>query len=103
MGSLLAPLFQLKTTLSLNELCIKHPSVTYFVRAEGDSMIQVEIFDGDVLVVDRAPQAGDRDVVIASLDGEFTVQRLKNHTYPALHAENPDYEPIRMDVEVEML
>ena len=89
----------IERTLDLNELCIKHPSATFFVRAEGDSMVQVGIFDGDVLVVDRSLQARDRDVVIASLDGEFTVKRLRTHPYPALHAENPHYEPIRIDVE----
>ena len=39
-------------TLDLNDLCIRHPAATYFVRAEGDSMIEVGIFSGDILVVD---------------------------------------------------
>lgn len=43
----------IERTLDLNELCIKHPAATFFVRAEGDSMIQAGIFSGDVLVVSR--------------------------------------------------
>lgn len=89
----------IERTLDLNELCIKHPAATFFVRAEGDSMVQAGIFSGDVLVVDRSLQARDGDVVIASLDGEFTVKRLKTRPSPALYAENPAYAPIRIDME----
>ena len=89
----------IERTLDLNELCIKHPSATFFVRAEGDSMIQAGIFTGDVLVVDRSLQPRDRDIVIASVGGEFTVKRLGLLPFPALHAENPDYEPIKIDTE----
>lgn len=44
-------------TLDLNELCIRHPNATFFVRVEGDSMIEAGIYDGDVLVVDRSVDA----------------------------------------------
>ncbi|MBW2510754.1 MAG: UV protection and mutation protein, partial [Deltaproteobacteria bacterium] len=50
--------------LDLNELCIQHPAATYFVRAQGDSMIEAGIFPGDVLVVDRSISASHGDIVI---------------------------------------
>jgi len=63
--------------LDLNELCIQHPAATYFVRAQGDSMIDAGIFPGDVLVVDRSITASHGDIVIASVNGELTVKRLE--------------------------
>ncbi|MEH6580123.1 MAG: translesion error-prone DNA polymerase V autoproteolytic subunit [Amphritea sp.] len=72
----------IERTLDLNELCIQHPAATYFVRAEGDSMIGAGIFSGDILVVDRALKARHGDTVIACVDGEFTVKQL--HTSPAV-------------------
>ena len=72
----------IEKTLDLNELCIQHPAATFFVRAEGDSMIGAGIFSGDVLVVDRSLNARSGDIVIACLDDEFTVKQLI--TSPAL-------------------
>jgi len=63
----------IERTLDLNELCIRHPAATYFVRAKGDSMLGAGIFSGDILVVDRALKAVDGDIVIACVNGEFTV------------------------------
>lgn len=63
--------------LDLNELCIKRPAATYFVRAQGDSMIDAGIFPGDVLVVDRSITAQHGDIVIVSFNGELTVKKLE--------------------------
>jgi DNA polymerase V len=52
-------------TLDLNELCIKHPSATYFVRVEGESMVDASILAGDVLVVDRSIKPKHGNIVIA--------------------------------------
>ena len=57
--------------LDLNELLVKRPAATYFVRVEGDSMIGAGISDGDLLVVDRSLSPADSDVIIASVDGDF--------------------------------
>lgn len=84
----------LETTLDLNQLCIRHPAATYFVRAQGDSMQGSGIYSGDVLIVDRSLNAKDRDIVIACLDNEFTVKRLILKPTPQLVAENPKYRPI---------
>lgn len=83
-----------EATLDLNELCIRHPAATFFVRAKGDSMRNVGIFDGDVLVVDRSLEAQERDIVIACLDGGFTVKRLMLKPKPQLVAENQHYPAI---------
>ncbi|MBV0934691.1 translesion error-prone DNA polymerase V autoproteolytic subunit [Marinobacterium sp. A346] len=83
-------------TLDLNELCIQHPSATYFVRAEGDSMIEAGIFPGDTLVVDRALTPTHNDIVIASLDGELTVKQLQTRPRVRLLPRNRAYPPIEL-------
>ena len=66
-----------ETPLDLNELLVKRPAATYFVRVQGDSMIGAGIFEGDLLIVDRSLRPADGDVIIASIDGEFTVKTLR--------------------------
>lgn len=67
----------LEPPLDLNELLIKRPAATYFVRVEGDSMIDAGIHDGDLLVVDRSLRPTSGDVIIASVDGDFTVKTYR--------------------------
>ena len=67
----------LEPPLDLNELLVKRPAATYFVRVEGDSMIEAGIHDGDLLVVDRSLRPASGDVIIASVDGDFTVKTLR--------------------------
>lgn len=62
--------------IDLNQLLIQHPSATYFVKASGDSMIDGGISDGDLLIVDSAITASHGDIVIAAVDGEFTVKKI---------------------------
>ena len=62
--------------LSLDEHLIEHREATFFVRVAGHSMIGFGIHDGDLLVVDRALNPIDRSVVVAVIDGEFTVKQL---------------------------
>ncbi len=80
--------------LDLNELCIQHPAATYFVRAQGDSMIEAGIFPGDVLVVDRSITAAHGDIVIVSVNGELTVKRLETRPTMRLVPMNSQYSPI---------
>ncbi len=63
--------------LDLHELCVTNPPATYFVRVEGDSMVDAGIRSGDVLVVDRSVEPADGRVVVAVLNGELTVKRLR--------------------------
>lgn len=62
--------------LDLNELLVAHPGATFYVRVSGESMMDAGIQDGDTLVVDRSLDARNDDIVIATLNGEFTVKRL---------------------------
>ena len=80
--------------LDLNELCVKHPAATYFVRAQGDSMIEAGIFPGDVLIVDRSLTAKHGDIVIAALNGELTVKKLETKPKSRLVPMNSKYAPI---------
>ena len=63
--------------LDLHELLIEHPSATFFVRVEGDSMQEAGMHSGDILVVDRSLNPHSGKIVVALLNGEFTVKRLK--------------------------
>ncbi|MEO6975778.1 MAG: translesion error-prone DNA polymerase V autoproteolytic subunit [Gallionella sp.] len=78
--------------ISLDEHLIQHRESTFFMRVAGESMRGLGIFDGDLLVVDRALPAVHGCVVIAVLDGEFTVKQLL-HTPDGqvLRAAHPDY------------
>ena len=67
----------LEPPLDLNELLVKRPAATYFVRVEGDSMTGDGIHNDDLLVVDRSLTPANGDVVISSRDGEFTVKRYR--------------------------
>lgn len=64
-------------TLDLNEFLIKNPSTTFLVRVNGDSMEDAGIFKGDILIVDRTIQPKNGDIVIAMIDNDFLVKRLK--------------------------
>lgn len=86
--------------LDLNEHIVRHPAATFFVRAAGDSMTGAGIFDGDILVVDRSLKPVNSNIVIAVLDGEFTVKRLKiSKGKITLQSENPNYAPIEITPE----
>jgi DNA polymerase V len=66
--------------LDLNQLLISRPAATFFLRVAGDSMIDAGIFEGDILVVDRSIEVKDGMIVVACVDGEFTVKILKKDT-----------------------
>lgn len=79
--------------LDLNEYLIQHPAATFYCRVSGESMTGLGIFDGDILIVDRAVRPAHGDVVLAVLDGELTCKVLDMHKQRLLAA-NRDYDPI---------
>ncbi len=88
--------------LDLNDLIIRHPAATFFVRVEGESMIGAGIHPGDTLVVDRAESPADGSVVVAVLDGEFTVKRIcKREGAVFLASENERMPPIALSEEMD--
>lgn len=85
----------IEEALDLNKLLIKHPSATFFLRVSGSSMIKAGIHHNDILVVDRSLEPTNGKVVIASLNGELTVKRLRREGLRVqLLAENEAYPPI---------
>ncbi|MCF0049569.1 translesion error-prone DNA polymerase V autoproteolytic subunit [Dyadobacter sp. LJ53] len=86
----------LDSDLNLHDFLVKKPAATFLVRARGKSMSGIGIFDNDVLVVDRSEKAIDRSVIIACVNGECLVKRLRivptavwleaaHHNYPPIH------------------
>lgn len=88
----------LESKLSLDELIIKNPPSTFFVRVEGFSMIDSGIYPNDILVVDKSLTAKINDVIVALLDGDFTVKRFirVNGKY-FLKSENKGFQNIPID------
>ncbi len=83
--------------IDLNAHLIKDITSTFVVRVTGDSMERAGISDGDELIVNRALEPRDGSVVIAVLDGELTVKRLRlTATGVVLQAENPKYPDIKV-------
>ena len=86
--------------LNLDKHLIKNKESTFFVRVSGDTMINVGIFDNDILVVDRSLVPVRQSIVIASIDGELVVKklvkdRIKKYFY--LKSENKNYPDIRLN------
>jgi repressor LexA len=78
-----------------------HPSADYFLRVQGQSMVDVGIMDGDLLAVHQQPTADNQQIIVARVDGEVTVKRLKRtkskHEIQLL-PENKEYSPIVVDL-----
>jgi DNA polymerase V len=86
--------------LDLNEHLVKNPPATFFVRVAGDSMLGAGIHPGDLLVVDRSLEPRDKSVIIAALDGELTVKRIRIRRKKIyLLPENDAYEPREIPAE----
>ncbi|NEK80650.1 MULTISPECIES: translesion error-prone DNA polymerase V autoproteolytic subunit [Pantoea] len=85
--------------IDLNKLIVQHPSSTYFVRVSGESMTGAGINDGDMLVVDSALRASHGDIVVASVEGEFTVKRLQLQPCLQLMPMNQQFKPIAISTE----
>jgi DNA polymerase V len=83
--------------LDLNELVVKHPVSTYYLRVAGDSMIDAGIIEGDIVVVDKSLDPKSGDIVVAAVDGDFTLKHLKRKGQEAwLVPANPAYQPIAL-------
>lgn len=88
--------------LDLNEYLIKHPSATFFVRVEGDSMINAGIHHGDILIVDRSLEAAHKTIIVAVINGELTVKRMhKINDTLYLLPENDNFEAITIREEMD--
>ncbi len=88
----------IENNLSLSELLIRNHLSTFLMKTSGDSMMDVGINDGDILVVDRSIEPKNRDIVIAILEGNLTVKRLlfKMNGSVVLKSENTVYKDIKI-------
>ena len=90
--------------LDINEYLIRNPVSTFFFPVQGDSMQGAEIFEGDILVVDRSIRAVHGHIVVAFVDGERLVKRLHCLAgHIALVAENPAYPSIDIRGDMELV
>ena len=90
----------LEGSLDLNAHLVREPNATFFVRANGESMIGAGIHDGDLLVVDRSARVSDGKVVIVALNGELTVKRFRKEKGKSwLMPENKKFKPILLSEE----
>ena len=93
----------IESPLDLNDLLVKRPAATFFVRASGDSMLGAGIRPGDILVVDRSLPPVDGLIVIACVDNEFTVKYLRrDDTGYRLEPANRKYKAISFSEESEL-
>jgi DNA polymerase V len=94
----------IEKSLDLNELLVQKPAATFFVRAEGESMLGAGIHPNDILVVDRSLEPVPGKIVICALNGELVVKRLKHRAGQWLLAsENPYYPDIPLHEELDMV
>lgn len=92
----------IEKNLDLNEFLIKHPSSTFFVRVEGESMKDAGINSGDILIVDKSLEPKNNRIVIAAINGELTVKRImKKHDKLYLIPENDNFTPIEINKNAE--
>ena len=88
--------------LNLHEYLVQNPAATFCVRVVGDSMLGANIRSGDVMVVDRALDPINNSIVLAVLDGDFTVKRIrKNQNDLYLMPANENYQPLKITEEMD--
>lgn len=90
----------LQDRIDFNRDLIKHPEATFYGRVSGDSMVGVGIYDGDIAVIDRAEEPKDKDIVVAYVNGEFTLKFLNTahaqEGYIELMPANENFKPIKV-------
>lgn len=88
----------LEAKLDLNQLLIQNPSSTFFARVRGNSMVDVGINDGDILIIDKSLEPKRNSVLVCFIDGEFTVKKvMKTNGDFYLMPQNKEFEPIKVN------
>src|SRR3989338_8138021 len=86
---------EMTDTINLEDMLVKNKSLTYMLEVDGDSMIDAHIEKGDMVLVERANSAKDGQIVIAEIDGEYTMKYFKKDGNKAwLEPANKNYKPI---------
>lgn len=90
--------------ISLDKELVQNENATFYARVRGNSMVDANIEDGDLLVIDRSVETRDGKIAVCMLDGEFTIKRLKvEHDCMYLMPENKKYAPIKVTEENELI
>ena len=89
-------------SISLDKHLIQNPAATFMAYANGNSMVRAGIHHGDILIIDRSLNARDGDIIIAVLQGEFTVKQLSivKDTF-FLMPKNPQYSPVKISGDID--
>ena len=82
--------------LDVNQFLVSHPSSTFVYQVAGDSMIEAGIMPDDFVLVDASIEPKTGDVVVAMIDGEYTIKKLQTHPHPQLIPCNREYSPIEI-------
>lgn len=90
-------------TMMLESFLVKRPSKTVLLKVRGDSMRDAGILDGDLAIVERTKQAREGQIVVAVVDGAYTLKELRYEgKRPVLMPHNPEYKPIRPQSDLEI-
>lgn len=91
-------------SIDLNKELIRNPSATFYGRVKGDSMKDLGIHDGDLLVIDKSIAPRNGKIAVCYIDGEFTMKRIKiENSYCWLIPANENYKPIKVTAENDFL
>jgi len=94
---------ELADTMSLDDLLIQNPQATFLLKVSGDSMAEAGILPGDMVIVDKGQTPKNGDIVIAEVDGAWTMKYLKKRGADVtLIPANPKYKPIRPKKELKI-
>lgn len=94
----------MEQALDFNRDMIKNPDATFYARVKGDSMIEENIVEGDILVIDRSIEPRDNILAVCAIDGEFTLKRLKiTDNKIILLPANTSYQPITVEADQEFI
>lgn len=90
--------------IDLNKHLIQHPAATYFGRVKGDSMSEVGIEDGDLIVIDKSIEATNGKIAVCYVDGEYTLKKVKLENNECwLIPANKNYKPLKITPENDFL
>lgn len=92
-----------QSRIDLNHILIRQPEATFYMQVRGESMRDAGIADGDFIIVDRSIEARHGDIVVAVVDGEFTVKTLcRTRERTSLQPANPDFTEMHLQEGQEM-
>lgn len=100
-----SPAEDYRATLDLNEALVRHKESTFYAKISGDSMTGIGIFDGDIAIIDRLIQPKNGDIVVAQIDGEYTLKEFQldeKNNCAWLIPHNPKFRPIKVTAEQQL-